>query len=90
MKSLGLLVIVILFVVLAVTNPNEASHKQMVVNSAAAKATNSELLGRVAGDMLGNADVVPTTYNNYYLFSTTTFNGKTSSFGVCSRVWSLK
>jgi hypothetical protein len=38
---------------------------------------------------LGDREVLPVTYNNYFVFSTTTLNGKTSSVGLFSRVWSM-
>ena len=54
------------------TNPNQDAHKKVVYESVAASKTHSEALGKIAADMLGNADVLPMTYNNYYVMSTTT------------------
>lgn len=90
MIRLIVLALVILLVVLAVTNPGQEAHKKVVYESIAASKTNSEVLGKIAADVLGNADVVPMTYNNYYLLSTTTVQGQTASVGVCSRVWKMK
>lgn len=82
--------LVILLVAMAVTNPGQDAHKKVVYESIAASKTNSEFLGKIAADMLGNANVFPVTYNNYYLLSTTTVEGKTASVGMFSKVWNLK
>jgi hypothetical protein len=75
---------------LALTNPNVEAHRAAVYSSVAEQTTDSPVLGKIAADVLGNADVVPLTYNNYYLFSTTTLNGKTESVGALSRVWRMQ
>ena len=36
------------------------------------------------------ADILPMTYNNYYLLSTTTVQGQTASVGMLSHVWKMK
>lgn len=90
MIRLTVLGLIILLVVMAVTNPNQDAHKKIVYESIAASKTNSELLGKIAADVLGNADVLPMTYNNYYLFSSTTVQGQTASVGILSRVWKTK
>jgi hypothetical protein len=51
--------------------------------------TTGDVLGKIAVDLLGNREVLPLTYNNYFLFSTTTLNEKTASVGLFSRVWNL-
>ena len=84
------LALMILLVVMAVTNPNQDAHRKIVYESVAASKTHSEVLGKIAADVLGNADVLPMTYNNYYLLSTTTVNGQTASVGIFSRVWTTK
>lgn len=48
----------------------------------------SDVLGKIAVDLLGDKEVLPLKYNNYFLFSTTTLNGKTTSVELFSRVWS--
>jgi len=47
-------------------------------------------LGKIAVDLLGKTDVLPLTYNNYYVCSTTTINGEVKSVGVFSKVWKWK
>jgi hypothetical protein len=74
---------------LALTNPNQNVHRNVVYDSVAANATKNETLGRIAGDVLGHFDLIPLTYNNYFLFSTTTLRGETASVGVLSRVWKV-
>lgn len=83
--NLALLVAV---VVLAVTNPGQDLHRRAVYESAA--AAKSSVLGKIAAEFRGNVDVVPLTYHNYYLFSTTTSNGATASVGAFSHVWKMK
>lgn len=87
--KLGIAAIVILVVVLAITNAGQDSHRKVVYTTVATEKAGSDVLGRIAVDLLGDREVLPVTYNNYYLFSTTTLNGKTSSVGLCSRVWSM-
>jgi hypothetical protein len=89
MFRIGTLGLIIIAAMLAFTNPNFEAHKNAVLASAAAEATNSETVGKIAGDVLGKLDVAPLTYHNYYVFSTTTFNGDTASVGLLSRVWKL-
>jgi hypothetical protein len=90
MIRLTVLALIILLVVMAVTNPNQDTHRKTVYESVAASKTHSEVLGKITVDVLGNTDVLPLTYNNYYLFSTTSFKGQTASVGVFSRVWTKK
>ena len=86
---LGLAAIVILAAVLAITNPGQDAHRKVVYTSVAAEKTTSDVLDKIAVDLLGGREVLPVRYNNYILFSTTTLNGKTSSLGAFSRVWSM-
>lgn len=90
MIRLGIAAVVVLAVVFAITNPGQDVHRKAVLASVATQKTNSETLGKIAVDLLGDREILPLTYNNYYVFSTTTMNGKTSSVGVLSRVWNLK
>lgn len=90
MFRLAIFGLTVFVVVLAVTNPSHETHKQTVYKSMAAEATSSPTLGKIAIDLLGDVDVVPLQYNNYFLFSTTTLHGETKSLGVFSRVWDWK
>jgi hypothetical protein len=88
-KLSGLMVIVAA-AVLAATNPGLDAHKRVVCESVGTARTNSEVLGKIAADMLGDTKAVPLQYNNYYVFSTTTLNSRTASVGVFSHVWKMK
>jgi hypothetical protein len=87
MYKRGLLLIVVACMALGVTNPGEGPHKQAVYSKMPKEAGMEGFLGRVAGDLLGNLDVVPLKYNNYILFSTMTFRGDIVSVGLLSNVW---
>ena len=87
---IGLLVLIVACAVFFFTNPGHDAHKQVVYTAAATQATQSEVLGKIAVDLLGKTEVVPLTYNNYYLCSTTTLNSETKSFGAFSHVWKWK
>ena len=90
MIRLSVLALIILLGVMLVTNPNQDTHKKIVYESIAASKTKSEVLGKIAVDLLGNADVLPMTYNNYYVLSTTTVQGQTASVGMFSHVWKMQ
>lgn len=90
MLRLGFIALIVVGAVLFFTNPNHEAHKQVIYTATATQATNSETLGKIAVDLLGKTDVVPLTYNNYFVYSTTTFNGETKSVGVFSKVWKWK
>jgi hypothetical protein len=87
MIRLGILALVVLCAVLALTNPNHEAHKDVVFTSAVARVTDSKLVGKIAADVLGSVDVVPLKYHNYFLFSTTTLRGETASIGLFTHVW---
>ena len=89
MFRLGILGVVIVCGMLVFTNPSQETHKSVVYQSAATQATKSDMLGKIAADLLEGVNVIPLNYNNYFLFSTTTINGETASVGVLSRVWKL-
>ena len=76
--------------VLFFTNPGHEAHKQVVYTATATQAANSETLGKIAVDLLGKTDVLPLTYNNYFVYSTTTLNGEVKSVGAFSKVWKWK
>ena len=82
--------LIILLAVLAITNPGQDAHKKAVYESIAASKTQSGFLGKIAADILGASDVLPMTYNNYYVLSTTTVQGQTASIGMFSHVWKMK
>lgn len=90
MIRLGILGLVVVFAVLVFTNPSHDTHKRTVLTSTATETAGSKVLGKLATDLLGNVDVLPLQYNNYYLFSTTSLNGKTESIGIFSHVWKWK
>jgi hypothetical protein len=87
MFRIGFFVLIVALAVTFFTNPSHDAHKQVVYTAAATEATQSEVLGRIAVDLLGKTEVVPLTYNNYYVCSTTSLNGETKSIGVFSHVW---
>ena len=90
MFRLGTLVLIVACVVLFFTNPSHDAHRQVVYTNAAAQAVQSEVLGKIAVDLLGKTDVVPLSYHNYYVCSTTSLNGETRSIGMFSHVWRWK
>jgi hypothetical protein len=87
MFRITLLLVIVVAAVLLVTNPGQDAHKQVVYAALAGQATQSELLEKVAADVLEKVDVVPLTYHNYYVYSTTTLNGEVKSVGALRRVW---
>lgn len=90
MIRLAFAMMIIAALVLAITNPGQETHRKAVYASLTAQATNSEVLGKIAVDMLGDRDIVPLQYNNYYVFSTTTLNGQRQSVGALARVWNWR
>lgn len=89
MVRLAILGLVVICGMLVLTNPSHETHKNVVYEVATSQATKSDMLGKIAADLLGGVDVIPLGYNNYFLFSTTTLNGETVSVGMLSRVWKL-
>jgi hypothetical protein len=87
-ELIDLLLIVAL--VLVVSNPGEDLHRTAVCESVAAAQGNSRMWEKVTADLLGKGRVGPLSYNNYYLFSTTTREGTTVSVGALSHVWKLR
>lgn len=90
MFRIGFLVLIVACAVLFFTNPSHDAHKQVVYADAVTQATQSEVLGKIAVDLLGKSEIVPLAYNNYYVCSTTTLKGETKSVGAFSRVWKWK
>ena len=89
MFRVGILGLIVIAALLALTNPGLDSHKNVIYESAAAEATDSPMLGRLAADVLEGFDVVPLTYHNYVVLSTMTLDGDTVSVGMLARVWRL-
>lgn len=85
-----IIVLIVVCAVFAITNPGLDAHKTIVYTSVATDITKNETLGKVAADLIGNRNVLPLTYNNYFLFSTTTLNDQRKSFGIFSKVWKTK
>jgi len=90
MFRLGLLLIVVACIALAVTNPGEEVHKQVVYQSLSQKMGAEGFWGELAGGALGSLDVLPLEYHNYLLFSTVTYRQDTLSVGLLTNVWPLE
>lgn len=90
MVRLAFVVLLFVAILLAVTNPGQEAHRKTVYASLTTQATNSPMLGRIAVDVLGDMELLPLEYHNYFLFSTTTLKGRTRSVGALSRVWEWK
>lgn len=86
MFRFGIPLLVVVSCVLFFSNPSHETHKKVVVQRVTGEATNNSLLGSIAAG-LAERFSVPLDYHNYYLFSTTTANGQTRSFGCFSQVW---
>jgi len=87
MFRLGLLLIIALGIVAAVTNPGIDDHKRIVYRSLPGQIGAQGLMAEISGEMLGSLDLIPLTYHNYVLFSTTSFRENTMSVGLLTRVW---
>ena len=72
---------------LATTNPGEEAHKTVIYDMVSNKAGAEGLVGKAAGSVLSDLDVVPFKYKNYILFSTVTFGGDAVSVGFLTKVW---
>jgi hypothetical protein len=81
MAKIICLLIVIACIMLAVTNPGETAHKEIVYNRLSNEVGMQGLIGEFAGGMLGNLNMLPMKYNNYFLFSTMTFRDELVSIG---------
>jgi hypothetical protein len=78
--------IVVVCVALAFTNPGEKAHKDVVYQKLSGEAGMSGFLGEVAGDVMGNANLLQLRYKNYFFFSTMTFREDVVSFGLLNYV----
>ncbi|MEL7020193.1 MAG: hypothetical protein AAGK47_01175 [Bacteroidota bacterium] len=74
------LLIIIILGAMVVTNPTFEKHKSKINSQV---KSDKPLIGKIGGGRLLGA---LTTYNNYYLFSTTQLEGKSVSFGVLGMV----
>ncbi len=90
MVRLGLLLLLVLCVVLAVTNPGEKDHRDVVYRALSQELGGSGILGELAGTALDRLDLLPMEYHNYVLFSTVVYDGETASVGLLSNVWATK
>ena len=79
------LLAIVVGLVMVFTNPTYEAHQR--VGTTATPAARSGVLGRIAADLLEKDEAVSLKYNNYYVFSTTTLNGKLQSVGAFTRVW---
>ena len=86
MIRIGLLLAIAACVTLAIMNPGAEAHKEAVYDRLAQQAGVKGLLREMAGDLLGNVDVVPLKYHNYFLYSTMTFRDETVSIGYLNNV----
>ena len=86
MSRIIAVLIVIACIVLAVSNPGEEAHKKVVYNKLSGTVGMKGFLGEIAGDLMGNLDMVPLTYNNYFLFSTMRFRDDVVSVGFLKQV----
>ena len=82
-----LIAVLVLAGALYLTNPGQHAHEHLVASSFTAQTLGSDFLGKLTGNWLEDKHVLPLKYENYYLFSKTTLNGKTMSFGVLTKVW---
>ena len=73
-------------ITLAFTNPGKEAHEKVVCDKMPNHAGIDGLMGRIAGRVLGELNVVPLEYHNYILFSTTTLDDKTVSIGFLQSV----
>jgi len=81
MFRIGTLLLVAVAIGAASTNPGEEDHKKVVCDKMSAGAGMEGLMGKVAGSLIGDLDLVPIKYHNYGVFSTTTVRDKTTSVG---------
>ena len=73
-----------IFIILFATNPSGDSHKTAINNEFKKENTIAGVLGvgRLAGAL--------TTYNDYFLFSTTEIDGSIISFGILTKVFVVR
>jgi hypothetical protein len=85
-KLLLLLNLVQFAIILALTNPSELAHREVMVTQLKAElAANASLFDKVknATEVVKG---ITAAYNNYYVCSTTTREGKTLTIGVLGSV----
>ena len=71
-------------ILLFATNPSDTTHKEAINNEFKKENTVAGILGggRIAGAL--------TTYNDYFLFSTTEIDGTIVSFGILTKVFVIQ
>lgn len=85
-----LLITVVAAGVMFATNPSIDAHNQVVYAQMDQDASKQGFLRRVLVDAQQGAGLVRTQYDNYYLFSTASVDGKLKTIGCFSRVWPWK
>ena len=90
MFRIGLLLIVVVCVALAATNPGEEAHKEAVYQALPQQMGAEGIVGELAGAALDRLDLLPLRYHNYLLFSTVTYGDDTVSVGLVTNVWAMQ
>jgi hypothetical protein len=94
MRTVLLIAVGVLVVVMALANPSEEAHKQAVYNAlgeAVSQQVDSQgpvgaLVGKAATTVARRLDLPIFEYHNYVLFSTTSIQGRTASYGFLGNV----
>jgi len=87
MIRLGSVGLLALAIAMAITNPNQDSHKKTVYATMHGRTDGGSMLGNLAGAVLSDLDLVPYQYHNYVVFSTMTFQDDLVSVGALNKVW---
>jgi hypothetical protein len=85
-----LVLVLIILVMLAVTNPAAETHKKAIYGAVSANAAEEGIWKQLAVQVVGDLDLVRFQYHNYLLFSTVTLDGDTVSWGVLSHVHTMQ
>ena len=89
LTGLGIILLLVLAVVMAATNPNLEKHKAEIHRHARAEAAKEGFWATVRARLAEAADaldVVPLQYRNYVVFSATLHQGKVLSIGLFGTV----
>lgn len=81
----GIVIILIVFIFGAVTNPDMNQHQRTIGSHVEAESPLIDLFG--AGDLAGGIAGSMLTYNDYAVFSTTTHERKIVTIGVAGQVF---
>lgn len=87
MGKIAFILLLALAAALAMTNPNQEAHKQVVYAKMASDRGVGATVSRLAGEMLGDLDPMDCQYHNYVVFSTLTHKEQVVSVGMLNRVW---